>query len=118
MFILTHVGVGGITVYRKLHLVWAGISVSPFLYQTLLSLVHSLSGGSGSGGGEGLGYSKKDGEDDGEEGRNESDEGRPGTKPQLRVFIPGQKEFVPRAVSDGWVGGLLNEVLSICTRYE
>ncbi len=25
--------------------------------------------------------------------------GRPGTKPQLRVYIPGQKEFVPRTVS-------------------
>lgn len=24
---------------------------------------------------------------------------RPGAKPQLRVYIPGQKEFVPRTVS-------------------
>ena len=25
---------------------------------------------------------------------------RPGAKPQLRVYIPGQKEFVPRTVSE------------------
>ena len=24
---------------------------------------------------------------------------KPGSKPQLRVYIPGQKEFVPRTVS-------------------
>lgn len=44
------------------------------------------------------------GEDDADDGRNDGeDSSRPGTKPQLRVFIPGQKEFVPRTVS-GFVG--------------
>jgi len=40
---------------------------------------------------------RKDGEDAEEEG-NEGEDNRAGAKPQLRVFIPGQKEFVPRTV--------------------
>ncbi len=47
-------------------------------------------------------------EDGGEEPDNKDEEAggggekgsRPGAKPQLRVYIPGQKEFVPRTVSD------------------
>ena len=35
-----------------------------------------------------------------EDGRNNGEGGaRPATKPQLRVYIPGQKEFIPRTVS-------------------
>ena len=33
--------------------------------------------------------------------------GRPGSKPQLRVYIPGQKEFVPRTVSQ-WATSCLS----------
>ena len=39
-----------------------------------------------------------DGKDEGAGGGSEKG-GRPGSKPQLRVYIPGQKEFVPRTVS-------------------
>ena len=40
-----------------------------------------------------------EGEDEGAGGG--ADKGvRPGAKPQLRVYIPGQKEFVPRTVSE------------------
>ncbi len=39
-----------------------------------------------------------DNKDEGSGGGGEKG-GRPGSKPQLRVYIPGQKEFVPRTVS-------------------
>lgn len=55
---------------------------------------------------EGMSTKKPDGgereEGEGEESRDAAEGGgaqRPGAKPQLRVFIPGQKEFVPKSVS-------------------
>ena len=53
----------------------------------------------GSGSGGEASYGKKDGEDM-EDNGNEGEDGRSGAKPQLRVFIPGQKEFIPRTVNN------------------
>ena len=68
---------------------------------TILSFLLSAPGG---GGAEGTSPSKRgtqsgDGGEKGEEGAGETGEGG-GSKPQLRVYIPGQKEFVPRTVSE------------------
>ena len=42
-----------------------------------------------------------EGEEPGEVAKDGAGEGstHPGAKPQLRVYIPGQKEFVPKTVS-------------------
>ena len=65
--------------------------------------------GSGKGGSEEGGANQNEGMDDAGEEVEGQDDGagggadkgnRPGAKPQLRVYIPGQKEFVPRTVSD------------------
>ena len=48
--------------------------------------------------------------EDSEEGRGSDEveeEVRPGTKPHLHVYIPGQKEFVPTTVSLPNIGSLL-----------
>ena len=68
---------------------------------TILSFLLLAPGG---GGGEGTSPNKKgaqggDGGEKGEEGAGGAGEGG-GSKPQLRVYIPGQKEFVPRTVSE------------------
>lgn len=62
-------------------------------------------GGSASSG-EGSSGSKKAEGGEGEESAEDreaaapdGDATRPGAKPQLRVYIPGQKEFVPKTVS-------------------
>ena len=65
-------------------------------------------GGSKSATEEGMGGQSESPEDPGEEPNNKDEGaggggekgGRPGAKPQLRVYIPGQKEFVPRTVSE------------------
>lgn len=71
------------------------------LSATILSFLPSAPGG---GGGEGTSPNKRgtqggDSGEKGEEGAGGAGEGG-GTKPQLRVYIPGQKEFVPRTVSE------------------
>ena len=66
-----------------------------------------LSAPGGGGGGESTSPNKRgtqggDGGEKGEEGAGGAGEGG-GSKPQLRVYIPGQKEFVPRTVRESAV---------------
>lgn len=60
-------------------------------------------GGTGGGGEGSVGNKKSGGGGEGEEPAEGKDGGEAnthsGAKPQLRVYIPGQKEFVPKTVS-------------------
>ena len=81
--------------------------ISVLLYNNIITVytyTHTGPGSSKSATEEGMAESPEDlGEepDDKDEGAGGGGEkgSRQGSKPQLRVYIPGQKEFVPRTVS-------------------